>query len=157
MKLELIPDLIPQPVRVEDFFKFPEIGELLEIPKPPERKPSRPAIAVKRSANPRAIYSDTLERPDHYTPEQKALAKKLHDTKGEKCSERELLDLLIAFYRPTELREASARAIRKLTSPRLPPKKLPPATSPLSRKPVVPRLEAANLLDASTGPIIRIA
>lgn len=149
--------LLPQVPSVSDFFKMPEIGELLAPPKlelKTHTSPAKPS-ALRRAANPHSLYTDTLERPDHYTEAQRVIAKTLHG--GGECSERELIDLLIAFYRPTELRKATVQAVRKATRPGMPPKSLPPVTPPLKRDPALKVLEQDNPLSAATGPIIKLA
>ncbi len=98
-------------------------------PAPPSVLVSAPSTAsgaqrrVRRDEllgiDPRAIYQDVEARPDHYSEEQRALAESLIRDRGKApktVAPRELMDLVMTFFRSTKLREATREIIAKETS-----------------------------------------
>lgn len=69
--------------------------------------------------DPRAIFLDTEKRPDHYTDEQRTLAEALMRNRGKapkSTAPRDVMDLVMTFFRSTKLRDAVRDVVARETS-----------------------------------------
>ncbi len=81
----------------------------------PTRRPAADVLAAYLGKNPRQLFMDVAERPQHYTEDEKRWAAKLQG--GEELTPQESGTLLMKFLRSTETESATKQLVRKLTKP----------------------------------------
>lgn len=85
----------------------PLLARAAQPAKPRVRPPTIPHFGLDA----RILRADVESRPDHYQPEQVRCLERVE--KREAISEREAIDLMLAFTRPSELRRATEALAKK--------------------------------------------